>query len=179
MLLFTTDIKDTLPLWPKISSPSKCSDFFSRYTSWYADSYEIKFEMPFHATFRVRSLAKSSLLGRDLFKILCVYRKDSSWWWPKPVFQQKTCDFCLIYTSKHTLPETYNFMRLFQTFLRFWKQKNYMIWWNVLVRHCIFSHFEGKHSTLFPHMETHPNFLNESTFRVPSQVTFSVSTNRK
>ena len=61
------NIKDTLPLWPKISNPSKCSDFFSRYTSWYADSYEIKFEMPFHATFRVRSLAKSSLFGARYF----------------------------------------------------------------------------------------------------------------
>ena len=99
-------------------------------------------------------------LGRDIFKIICVYRKDSSLWWPKPVYQQKICDFCLIYTSKHILSETYNFMWLFQTFLRFWKQKMYMIWWNFIVRHCIFSHLEEKHSTLFPHMEIHPNFLN-------------------
>ena len=60
-------LKDTLPLWPKILNLSKCSDFFSRYTSWYADSYEIKFEMPFHATFRARSLAKSSLFGPRYF----------------------------------------------------------------------------------------------------------------
>ena len=51
-------------------------------------------------------------------------------------------------------------MWLFQTFFRFWKQKIYTIWWNFIVRHCIFSHLEEKHSTFFPHMETHPNFLN-------------------
>ena len=76
--MYVCNVKDTLQLWPNIWNASKCSDLFSRNTSLYTECYEINFEMPFHATFKVRSLAKSSLFGRDIFKIICVYRKDPS-----------------------------------------------------------------------------------------------------
>ena len=45
-------------------------------------------------------------------------------------------------------------------FLDFWSKKNYMIWWNFVVRHCIFSRLEEKLFTFYPNMETHPNFLS-------------------
>ena len=147
---------------------------FSRYTSWYADSYEINFEMPFHVTFRVRSLEKRSLFGaktcisiENMWFLCHIHFKAYSF--RKIQFNLTFPNIFAIFEAKH-LHDMMKFSSLPLHIFTFRIKTLY-----ILTKHGNPSKFPD-----FLHSDTLQHALsNESKFRVCPQVTFWVSTDSK
>ena len=148
--------------------------------------------MPFHATFRVRSLAKSSLFGARYFlNFLCLWEgfilvmtrtcisTENMWFLSHIHFKAysiRNLQFYVTFPNIFEILEAKNLHYM----MKFYSPPLHIFTFRRKTLYILSTYGNPSKFSEFLHSDTLQHALsNESTFRVPSQVTFWVSTNRK